>query len=77
MILTPLNPTSLLGVNINTESLGQTFTVSLVKLVAYLSESYYDGNNGNKEYYFRLTLDDIMRILKGQVRNIKLLNVSP
>ena len=40
MILTPFIPTSLFGVNINTESLGQTFTVSLVKLVAYLSGSY-------------------------------------
>ena len=41
LILTPFIPTSLFGVNISTESLGQTFTVSLVELVAYLSGSYH------------------------------------
>ena len=38
--------------------------------------SYYDEMNGNKEYYFKLTLDDIACAIKGQLKNIELLSTD-
>jgi hypothetical protein len=38
--------------------------------------SYYDEKNENKEYYFKLTLDDVEHVIKGQLRNIELLSTD-
>ena len=69
MILAPFNSAILFGVNIDTEFLGQTFTVSLVKLVAYLSGSY--NNYYSKDKYPGCI--QVHVILRFKTRNLHLI----